>query len=350
MKLKLLFLVLLPFVCLAQIPEYYNSIDFSKTGDNLKTQLSTLITTTHIINLPYTATGSTDVWDTLSQTDLDPNNSNKVLLVYGYNDTDTNVINDRSRGKNEQCHTSSCNGLWVREHTYARSLGTPNLGFDLAGSDAHHLRAIDSQFNSLRSNKIYDDGVGNAAVLPNGNWYPGDEWKGDIARMMMYMYVRYSTQCAATTIGAGSTAYSTFGDMPNIFLEWNAEDPVSPNELTRNNVLNTLQGNRNPFIDNPYLANIIWNGPAANETWGLLSIKQNALSQIIVYPSITTDCIYISNPNNKNYTYSIFNNIGQNIKTNITGDKIDFSTNSKCLYLINLSNENQSKNFKIILK
>lgn len=81
MKLKLLFLLLVPFFCLAQIPAYYNTIDFSKTGDNLKTQLTTLITNTHIINLPYTATGTTDVWDALSQTDLDPNNSNNVLLI-----------------------------------------------------------------------------------------------------------------------------------------------------------------------------------------------------------------------------------------------------------------------------
>jgi endonuclease I len=350
MKIKLLFLLLLPFICLAQIPAYYSSIDFSHTSNNLKNQLTTLITNTHTINLPYTATGTTDVWDALSQTDLDPNNSNNVLLVYGYNDSDTDIINDRTRDKNAQCHTSSCNGLWVREHTYARSLGTPNLGFDLAGSDAHHLRAIDSQLNSLRSNRIYDDGIGNAAVLPNGNWYPGDEWKGDIARMMMYMYVRYPAQCLATNIGAGSTNFSTFGDMPNIFLEWNTEDPVSQYELNRNNILNTLQGNRNPFIDNPYLATIIWNGPAANETWGLLSIKQNSLSQMIVYPTITTDYIYISNPNNNNFTYSIYNNIGQNIKTNTTTDKIDISNNSKGLYFIKLTNDNFSNTYKIILK
>lgn len=348
MKIKILFLLLLPLISLAQIPSYYSSIDFSQTGNNLKTQLTTLITNTHTIILPYTATGKTDVWDALSQTDLDPINGNNVLLVYGY--TDTDLINDRTRDKNAQCHTSSCKGLWVREHTYARSLGTPNLGFDLAGSDAHHLRAIDSRLNSLRSNRIYDDGTGTAAVLPNGNWYPGDEWKGDVARMMMYMYVRYPTQCLATSIGAGSTSFSTFGDMPNIFLEWNTEDPVSQYELNRNNILNTLQGNRNPFIDNPYLATIIWNGPSATETWGLLSIEQNSLSQIVVYPTITTDYIYISNPSNTTFTYSIYNNIGQKIETNTTSDKIDFSNNSKGLYFINLTNDNFTNTFKIILK
>jgi endonuclease I len=350
MKTKILFLLLLPFFCLAQIPTYYNSIDFTKSGDELKTQLTTLITNTHITNLPYTATGTTDVWDALSQTDLDPNNSNNVLLVYGYNDSDTDVSNDRTRGKNSQCHTSSCNGLWVREHTFPRSLGTPNLGYDMAGSDAHHLRAIDSQMNSSRSNRIYDSGSGNAGVLTNGNWFPGDEWKGDIARMMMYMYVRYPTQCLSTLVGAGSTSYSNFGDMPNIFLDWNVQDPVSQYELNRNTVLATIQGNRNPFIDNPYLATKIWNGTPASETWGLLSVTDNNFSQLVVYPTITSDYVYILNPSNKTYSFTIYNLMGQTIKSNTTTDKIDVSNDSKGLYFINLLNDGQSNLFRIILK
>jgi endonuclease I len=350
MKIKLLFLLLLPFFCLAQIPVYYSSINFTKSGDELKTLLTTHITNTHTTNLPYTATGITDVWDALSQTDLDPNNNNNVLLVYGYNDVDPVVRNHRTRDKNLQCHTSSCTGLWVREHTFPRSLGTPNLGYEVAGSDAHHLRAIDSQMNSSRSNRIYDNGSGNTGVLANGNWYPGDEWKGDVARMMMYMYVRYPTQCLATIVGAGSTSYSNFGDMPNLFLDWNVQDPVSQYELNRNAILETIQGNRNPFIDNPYLATKIWNGTPATDTWGLLSIKNDNLSQLIIYPTITKDYIYVSNPADKTYSYSIFNSIGQDIKSNITTDKVDVSNNIKGLYFINLSSEDQSEIFKIILE
>jgi len=350
MKVKLIFLLLLPFFCLAQIPVYYSSIDFTKSSDELKTQLTTLITNTHTTNLPYTATGTTDVWDALSLTDLDPNNSNKVLLIYGYNDADTNVSNDRTRDKTLQCHTSSCNGLWVREHTFPRSLGTPNLGYDLAGSDAHHLRSIDSQMNSLRSNRKYDNGSGNAVVLANGNWYPGDEWKGDVARMMMYMYVRYPTQCLSTLVGAGSTSYSNYGDMPNIFLDWNQQDPVSQYELNRNNILETIQGNRNPFIDNPYLATKIWNGTPATDTWGLLSIIDINLSPIVIYPTITTDYVYVLNPTHKTYSYFILNVMGQRIKSNTTTDKIDVSNNSKGLYFINLSNGSESSTFKILLK
>ena len=58
--------------------------------------------------------------------------------------------------------------------------------------------------------------------------------------------------------------------MPDIFLEWNEEDPVSPFEKTRNNVLQDIQGNRNPFIDNPYLATLIWGGPQAPDSWNII--------------------------------------------------------------------------------
>jgi endonuclease I len=349
MKLKLLFLLLLPFLCLAQIPAYYASIDFSQTGNNLKNQLTTLITNTHTTFLPYTATGTTDTWDALYQTDLNPNNSNNVLLFYGWDDTDGDYTNDYSRDKTLSCHTSSCSGLWQREHVYPRSLGTPNLGFEFAGSDAHNLRAIDSDRNGSRSNRIFEATTSSVTpfITTSGNWYPGDEWRGDVARIIMYMYVRYPSQCIATTVGAGSTSYSV--DMPNVFLDWNAQDPVSQYEINRNNILNTIQGNRNPFIDNPFLATMIWNGPAASNPWNLLSNYENNITDITIYLTFTNDIVHINNPNNHNYQYVVYNTIGQEVIANTTTDVIDISNNSKGLYFIKLQFENQSKIFKVIL-
>lgn len=349
MKLKLL-LLLAPFICLAQIPAYYSSIDFSQTGDNLKNQLTTLITNTHTTVLPYTASGTTDVWDALTLTDLNPSNTNNVLLIYGWNDTDSDTSNDYSRDKNAQCHTSSCSGLWVREHVFPRSLGTPNLGFEFAGSDAHHLRSIDSNRNNSRSNRKFETGTGVMSYITSeGNWFPGEEWRGDVARMIMYMYVRYPTQCAPTNVGVGSTSYSNFGDMSNVFLIWNEQDPVSQYEINRNNILNNLQGNRNPFIDNPYLATLIWNGPTATNTWGSLSANQITLQDIFIFPTITKDIIHISNSYKLAYNYSVYNSIGQMLKADITADEINLSGNTPGLYLVTLQFENQSKTFKIIL-
>jgi len=350
MKKFICIFLLLPLTLLAQIPPYYSTINFNTTGDNLKQQLTTLITETHTTNLPYTSS-QPDTWDALKLADLDPDNTNNVFLIYGWDDTDQTFVNDRTRSKEYSCHTSSCDGLWVREHVYPRSLGTPNLGFEFAGADAHHLRAIDYTLNNTRSNRIFDYGTGtNAYITNNGNWYPGDEWKGDIARMMMYMYVRYPSQCAATTVGAGPTTYSNVGDMPNIFLEWNMEDPVSPYEQNRNEVLQNMQGNRNPFIDNPYLATLIWNGPQAEDTWNLLELATPSLQTITLYPTVTYDYINITNQQNKTFTYTIHNTIGQTITSGTTTNQINIENNPSGIYLIKLQSENQTKTFKVIRK
>lgn len=169
MKYSLFFLLFIKLVY-CQIPAYYSSIDFSLSGENLKQQLSQLITTTHTTNLPYTSSTFPDTWLAVRTGDRDPSNTNNVLLFYGWNDTDGQFTTDRTRNANSSCHTSSCTGLWVREHVFPRSLGTPNLGFEFAGADAHNLRAIDSQRNNLRSNRIFDNGSGiPSSVLSNGN-------------------------------------------------------------------------------------------------------------------------------------------------------------------------------------
>jgi endonuclease I len=349
-------LVLLSFFTLnilyAQVPAYYSSIDFTQTGENLKSQLVNLISSTHTTYLPYTSSNTTDTWDALKQGDLNTNNTNNVLLIYGWNDNDGNVDNDYSRDKNASCHVSNCSGLWVREHVFARSLANPALGFENAGADAHNLRAIDNDRNNMRANRKFEDAASSSAssITNAGNWYPGEEWKGDIARIIMYMYLRYGNRCLPTAVGAGPATYSALGDMPNVFLEWNAQDPVSEYEMNRNNTFQAMQGNRNPFIDNPYIATVIWNGPTAFDTWNGLNVKEDIFEDIYIYPTLTTDRVNIKNIHQKTYTYSIFNSFGQLIiQNNANSETIDISNQSKGMYFINLNIENQSKTFKVIL-
>ena len=106
----------------------------------------------------------------------------------------------------------------------------------------------DANVNSVRLNYPYGDGSGEYGIVGDEVFYPGDEWKGDVARIMMYVNLRY---------GEG---FSSVGGL-ELFLEWNREDPVSAFELQRQEVIEAAQGNRNPFIDNPYLATLIWGGP-----------------------------------------------------------------------------------------
>jgi endonuclease I len=292
---------------------YYNGSNWTLTGTALKNALATKITITHTNELPYG-------WEALKVTDLDPNNSNNVLLIYGWeNGSDGDVTNDLFRSKNSN---SGTDGDWNREHTYAKSLGIPDLGTSGPGADAHHLRAADVQRNGSRGNLKFATGTGNSGSVVGG-WYPGDQWKGDVARMMMYMYLRYGTQCLPTGVGIGTTVTNDT-NMLNLFLQWNAEDPVSLYEDNRNtylgNIANTYaQGNRNPFIDNPYLATLIWGGPAAENRWPSVILSTETfdkLANISIYP----------NPSNNHKI---------NIQTDIVLDEIDLiNINGQLLQVI----------------
>lgn len=246
------------FTIPADLSSYYNDVDFTLTGSSLKDALATKTIGSHTKFLSYTP----DVWNVLKKADLSATDNTKVLLLYGYNDSDSNTVNDRTRGKNNNGGSS---GDWNREHVYPKSLGSPKLGTSGPGSDAHHLRACDVSFNSQRGNKKFATGSGNAGNS-SGGWYPGDEWKGDVARMMMYMYLRYGNQCLPKNVAIGTTV-SSDANMIQLFLEWNAKDPVSDIEKQRNTVISEAQGNRNPFIDNPYLATVIWGGDIAENRW-----------------------------------------------------------------------------------
>ncbi|MCA4793105.1 endonuclease [Myroides odoratimimus] len=255
---------------------YYRDIDLNLRGLKLKESLNKLVTKTHR-HLKYTP----DVWNASKITDEDPDNPNNVLLIYGWPHGESNKdVHTRSLDKERRNTSGTSNPnlrdkLWEREHVYAKSLANPKLVTDkysgyteiglIAGTDVHNLRPINGEWNNTRGNLKFVDGKGNSGKRGN-YWFPGEEWKGDVARMMMYMFVRYEQQCHPGAIGEGSILFFNKGErdgMIDLFLKWNEEDPVSEIERRRNeyhgNPNNQYsQGNRNPFIDNPYLANLIW--------------------------------------------------------------------------------------------
>lgn len=302
MKIKLLLLLSIAQFGFGQAgapaTPYYNGMNWTLTGMNLKNALATKITATHTNFLTYS-----EDWNATQATDVNPTNSINVLLLYGFSSTtcpaSTSDDNDhRERNSMSNGGGNSCE--WNREHVYAKSLGTPALVDGAltstesdAGEDAHHLRSCDVDRNNNRGNLKFAAGSGNSAPV-TGGWYPGNEWKGDVARMMMYMYLRYPSQCLPINVGTGATV-STDTNMIQLFLQWNAEDPVSLYEDNRNtyhgNLSNTYaQGNRNPFIDNPYLATVIWGGPAAENRWPTVFLSSQSFiadSAVQVYPNPT---------------------------------------------------------------
>jgi len=283
MNIRFAFLLFLVFsLQLFSQQAYYNDVNLNLTGVTLKEELAVKIINTHTRTLFYD-----QIWNASKATDVNPTNPSQVLLMYGWeNGLDGDVTNDKFRGIDLN---GGSVGDWNREHVYSRSLGTPNLGEAGPGADAHHLRPSDFQKNSSRGNTKFANGIGVASGVSSGGWFPGDEWKCDIARMMMYMYMRYGNRCLPTNVGLGSSA-NTPDDMIDLFLKWNVEDPVSDFEKQRNtyheNTNNPeAQGNRNPFIDNPRLATRIWGGPEAEDLWGIYT------SSDVEVPSVPTNLV-----------------------------------------------------------
>jgi endonuclease I len=344
---KMLILLLWPFLSIvAQIHPYYSEINQDSRSEELKAQLQALITSTHINLTIYTP----GVWNALKVSDLESPESDQILLIYGFSNSDDIASSDRLRHVDLSCHTSSCIGLWVREHVYPRSLGTPNLGSIGAGSDLHALHAIDDNRNNLRGNRPFGFGSGNSTVVSGGAFYPGDEWKGDVARMMMYMHLRYPEQCPAERVGVGGATFSVIDEMPDIFLIWNAQDPPSEHEKVRNELFYTLQGNRNPFIDNPALATQIWNGPQAIDTWASTSTRnRDSTMPLIIYPNISSEFLCFSPPLPSSSHYSIIDlNSTRVQKGQTNNNQIDIRFLTNGMYLLCLETEYKPIVFKFI--
>ena len=129
---------------------------------------------------------------------------------------------------------------WNREHVWPQSLGW--FSTTMAGADIHHLRPCHQSENSSRGNTPYG--------VSTGYYEPKDEVKGDVARILFYMYTRYQE--------ADRYPLTTVCESFNMLLMWNILDPVDELETQRNEQGYLIQGNRNPFIDYPAYADYIW--------------------------------------------------------------------------------------------
>jgi len=318
----IIFSVCFTSFCLAQ-QQYYNDVNLNLTGINLKNELATKIISTHTNFLSYA-----EAYQVIKDTDEDSaNNSNVILFYNNQSEPKTNTIGGGNTTNPE---------VWNREHVFAQSFGTPNIGTSGPGSDVHNLRACDAAVNNNRASREFTNGTGLTGSTVGAYYYPGDNWKGDVARIIMYMYLRYGTQCLPSNAGIGSST-STPDDMIDLFLTWNSEDPVSPIEAQRNTILQTEQGNRNPFIDNPYLATIIWGGAAAEDIWGIYTTTDTQDPTIptnLIASNPTSGSIQLnwtaSTDNNTVVSYDIFQdgiNTYNSTSTNFVVNGLNASTN-----------------------
>jgi len=223
---------------------YYDSVS-SLSGSSLKAALQDLLETNHT-KLSYS-----EVWDALQYTDEDADNTDNVILLY----------TGRSHSKDDRDgQTGFDNQSWNREHVWPKSLGfssTSQYGY----TDIHHIRPADKTVNSSRSNKDYDEGgsaQGEAAdtYTTTESFEPMDDVKGDVARMIFYMDVRYDgsdgnmSDLYLVDNTVSETGDPFFGVVCTLYT-WHQNDEVDSQEMTRNNRIEEWQGNRNPLIDHP---------------------------------------------------------------------------------------------------
>ncbi|KQS47868.1 hypothetical protein ASG38_10630 [Flavobacterium sp. Leaf359] len=324
-------------------PGYYDSLE-GKSGAALKQAVQDIIANPAVVR----AHNYGDITTILKTADQNPLNSNEVWLMY----------KEVSRSKYLFQDSGSGVGRWNREHIYPQSRGgftngtsdTPD-GINVwepsnanmlnhGHADAHHLRAEDGPENSSRNNKDFG--------LTDYNGFAGNagSWKGDVARAVFYMCVRYN----GLNVVNGNPPDSTVGQLGDLatLLQWNVNDPADDFEMNRNNYIYTWQQNRNPFIDYPYLADYIW-GSRAGETFSLSAPEFSEL-KVSIYPNPAKSHITIAGVNNP-ATIELFSISGQKLLTK------DFSGTSTLqinlasgLYIAKIFSEGKTAVRKIVIQ
>lgn len=264
--------------------DYYASADASSSA-NLRTSVHDIID--DHAKFPYTSSFE-DSWDVLNRADQDPNQPGNILSVY------INASYPKQSGGNS---------LYNREHTWPKSYGFPdNENSAYPYTDFHHLRLSNISANGNRANIAFGNcngscneqvtqvnngqGGGSGMYPGNSNWYSGSSgsgnyevWhfrRGDVARTMLYMDLRYegdmhqvrqtlepnliltdNTSLIQTSGGTNTTGNAYMGRL-SVLLQWHRDDPVDDIERRRNDIIYASQGNRNPFVDHPEWADCLF--------------------------------------------------------------------------------------------
>lgn len=272
----------------ASLPTYYNDIN-GKSGKSLFDAVH------EVVKVGYSSLGYDGLWGAYQHTDLRDNG--KIWDMYS----------DCSwTYKSDQCgsYSSECD-CYNREHSIPKSwYGDTKSG---PGCDIFHLVPTDGKVNGMRSNYAFGEvssasytfdgaklGSSKSITITNGNtiagnegtsiscsaskvFEPRDEYKGDFARGYFGAMIRWAGDHQSFTDGDGGKIFSSsyvagsFGLTKYgvaLLMKWHRQDPVSQKEIDRNNGIQQTQGNRNPFIDYPYLAEYIW-GEKAGQTLDL---------------------------------------------------------------------------------
>ena len=283
MKRILFFSLLIPISFLSQIPAGYYDETQNLSGYSLKTKLHDIISKKNI-NWHYG-----DLQAFYNQTDLDryydhdASNTSILLDIYSEIPTGPDVYEYTTAN---MIGSANAEGQgWNREHIMPQSSFNSNYPMY---SDLFFVIPTDARINQLRSNYPYGmAGTTNFYTFTNGSkinrngtpnsgytgriYEPINEFKGDIARSLLYFAVRYEGKLNSFNFYNGTSAANDTSPLDGteekafenwyiaMLLQWHNQDPVSQREIDRNNAVYSIQKNRNPFIDHPEWVNTIWN-------------------------------------------------------------------------------------------
>ena len=276
-------LAIVSIIAQAQIPSGYYDNATGQTGEDLKIAL-------HDIIKGHTTISYQQIWGAFWSTD---NKGNNVVWDM-YSDGANYSYNYYSNGS-DQCGEYEQEGdCFNREHSWPKSWFSGNEQ-TIPGRDLHHIFPTDGFVNAQRSSYPFGE-VNNASwTSQNGSklgscksslgytgtvFEPIDEYKGDFARALMYMSVRYYNEDSDW----GSSGMTNKSEIKPwaiaMLMDWSDNDPVSQKEIDRNNVIYGIQGNRNPFIDHPEYAHIIWDENWTGVTYNITcaSVQHGSIS------------------------------------------------------------------------
>lgn len=326
-------LLLVNFLCLQAQPSpgYYNNAVGKKQGE-LKTAL-------HVIIHPHAAIEYYSSSTYFRSTDWHPKTDS---YPNGY------FWDMYSNNK-----TTSWSGL-NREHNMPKSwfgIASGEENSEPIGTDLHNLYPSERNANSAKSNYALgivgaNPSFTNGVVKVGKSAYPGysgtvfepaNEYKGDFARCYMYMvtcYEDYATRWTSTGTSSmlGNNTYPTFKPYAiNLLMEWHRNDPVSSKEINRNNAVDEIQKNRNPFIDFPVLAEYIW-GEYQDEKW---DGTNREVGNFYVSYKQSEQKLFINAADPAEASFIIFNTTGIRIQAGkpVASGFIDVSSLPKGLYV-----------------
>jgi endonuclease I len=320
MKKFLLPIILISSYFAAQAPAGYYDGTAGLTGYALKSKLHDIISAKNI-NWNYG-----DLTNYYNQTDLDKyydhDATNTTILLDMYSEIPTGPDSYEYTTANIIGSASAEGQGWNREHMMPQSTFYSNYPMY---SDLFYVVPTDARINQLRSNYPYgivgstiyytftnSSRIGNCAIpgmTYTGRVYePINEFKGDVARSLLYFAVRYEGKLGTFNFNNNANPVSDTNPLDGteersfdpayitMLLQWNQQDPVSQKEIDRNDAVYNLQKNRNPFIDNPAWISSIWGqtpDTVAPQTPTNLTVTQNSayFSTLSWTPSSSTDVI-----------------------------------------------------------